>query len=248
MAPTSETVTISAFHPMSSGVLTVRSTWTPSTTRSVASTTRPGPGRVTAAASSPMPRSPSSIPPPKAANRTRRASMSRNSSLPGVIWAPRSLRRDPPPNWVCTPDLPSIVPGSIPLLLASHADSPHADQIPRGRRPALPAPGGQRHLHQTVRGQAPEQLLGSLRSGRRGPRRGPNLYLLSRRGRRRTHQQLAGPGRDARRADRPVPRLHEGTDHVRGPLLHGPPRFVHRPHRRTDHRLGLRGRVLSLIH
>ena len=43
--------------------------------------------------------------------------------------------------------------------------------------------------------------------------------------------------------DRAVPRLHAGPDHVRRPLLHGPARLAHRPHRRRDHRLALRGRV-----
>ena len=44
-------------------------------------------------------------------------------------------------------------------------------------------------------------------------------------------------------ADRPVQGLHAGPDHVRGALLDGPPRLDDRPHRRRDHRLGLRGRV-----
>ena len=36
---------------------------------------------------------------------------------------------------------------------------------------------------------------------------------------------------------------HEGPHHVRRPLLHGPARLGHRPHRRAAHRLGLRGRL-----
>ena len=63
-----------------------------------------------------------------------------------------------------------------------------------------------------------------------------------RRGRRRPEQQLARPGRDARRDDRAVHRRHAGPHHVRGAVLHGPARLAHRPHRRAAHRLGLRGR------
>ena len=47
--------TMSAFQPTSSGEHTAGSTWTPSTTRSMASAARPAPGRVATAASSPMP-------------------------------------------------------------------------------------------------------------------------------------------------------------------------------------------------
>ncbi len=61
-------------------------------------------------------------------------------------------------------------------------------------------------------------------------------------GRRRRHEQLAGPGRDEGTAHRPLHGLHEGPNHVRGPLLHGPARLPDRPHRRPAHRLRLRGR------
>ncbi len=116
-------------------------------------------------------------------------------------------------------------------------------RVGRGVRPPVPAAGGQRHLHQAVRRQAAQQLLGPFRPGRRGPRGGPHLHLLDPRVRRRADQQLAGPGRDARRPHRSVPGIDEGPDHVRGPLLDGTAGLLDRPHRRRDHRLGLRGRV-----
>jgi phosphoenolpyruvate carboxykinase (GTP) len=74
------------------------------------------------------------------------------------------------------------------------------------------------------------------------PRRGPHLHLLGHRGRRRSHEQLAGPGRDEGAPHRAVPGLDAGPHHVRGAVLHGPPRLAHRPHRRRAHRLRLRGR------
>ena len=49
--------------------------------------------------------------------------------------------------------------------------------------------------------QAPEQLPRLVRSQRRRARRGPHVHLLRARGRRRPDQQLARPGRDARRAE-----------------------------------------------
>ena len=113
----------------------------------------------------------------------------------------------------------------------------------RGVRPAVPAPGGQRHLHPAVRGQAARELLGPLGPRRRGPGRGPHLHLLEGRGRRRPHQQLARPRRDAGHAHRPVPGLDAGAHHVRRALLDGPVGLAHRPHRRRDHRLPLRGRL-----
>ena len=61
--------------------------------------------------------------------------------------------------------------------------------------------------------------------------------------RRRPHQQLARPRRDARDPEGPVHGLHAGPDDVRRALLHGPPRQPDRPHRRRAHRLGLRGRL-----
>ena len=115
-------------------------------------------------------------------------------------------------------------------------------RLRRGVRAPVPAARRRRHLHQARRGQAPEQLLGPLRPGRRRPRRGPHLHLLRERGRRRPDQQLARPGRDARRADAAVHRRDEGPHHVRRAVLHGPARLAHRPHRRAAHRLRLRRR------
>ena len=68
-------------------------------------------------------------------------------------------------------------------------------------------------------------------------------FICSRQGdRRRPDQQLARPGRDARSTlERPLRGRHEGPHHVRRPLLHGPARLGHRPHRRAADRLGLRG-------
>ena len=43
--------------------------------------------------------------------------------------------------------------------------------------------------------------------------------------------------------DESLRRVHAGPDDVRRPLLDGPARLAHRPHRRRDHRLALRGRV-----
>ena len=90
------------------------------------------------------------------------------------------------------------------------------------------------------RGQAPEQLLGALRPGRRRPRRGPHVHLLGHRGGRRAQQQLARPRRDARRAERAVHRRDEGPHDVRRAVLDGPARLADRPHRRAAHRLRLR--------
>ncbi len=107
----------------------------------------------------------------------------------------------------------------------------------------MPPPRRDRHLHPAVGGQASPLLLGPLRRRRRGPCRGPDLHLLEGRGRRRPHQQLARSRRDAGHPDRPLPGLDAGTDHVRRPLLDGPPGVAYRPHRRRDHRLALRGRL-----
>jgi phosphoenolpyruvate carboxykinase (GTP) len=46
----------------------------------------------------------------------------------------------------------------------------------------------------------PNSFLALQRPERRGPRRGPHLHLQRAQGRRRPHQQLDGPGRDARAA------------------------------------------------
>ena len=51
------------------------------------------------------------------------------------------------------------------------------------------------------------------------------------------------PAEMRERPDRSVRRLDARADHVRGALLDGPARLLDRPHRRGDHRLGLRRRV-----
>ncbi len=63
------------------------------------------------------------------------------------------------------------------------------------------------------------------------------------RDRRRAHQQLDGPRRDARHHDRPVPRLHARPHDVRGAVLHGPAGRRGPQARRGDHRLRVRRRV-----
>ncbi len=103
----------------------------------------------------------------------------------------------------------------------------------------VPATGRLRHLHQARRGEAPEQLLGTLRSGRCGPSRGPHLHLCGERGRRRPEQQLARSGRDARGDEAAVHGFDEGPHHVRRAVLDGSARLADRPHRRPAHRLGV---------
>ena len=61
--------------------------------------------------------------------------------------------------------------------------------------------------------------------------------------RRRSHQQLDGPGRDEGDHDRAVPRLHARPDDVRHPVLHGPARRGEADARRGDHRLRVRRRL-----
>ena len=78
---------------------------------------------------------------------------------------------------------------------------------------------------------------------RRRPGRGPHLHLLGRRGRRRSHQQLDGPGRDEVGHDRAVPRVHARPDDVRHPVLHGPGRGREPDVRRRAHRLRVRRRL-----
>ena len=51
------------------------------------------------------------------------------------------------------------------------------------------------------------------------------------------------PSRDAVPHDRPVPRLHARSHHVRGAVLHGPARCRGPQARRGDHRLGVRRRL-----
>ena len=113
----------------------------------------------------------------------------------------------------------------------------------RGVRPPVPGARRRRHVHQARRGQAPEQLLGPQRPGRRRPRRGPHVHLL-----RRT-QADAGPNnnwRDPAEMRAEMTALYTGCDEgphdVRRAVQHGPARLAHRPHRRAAHRLGLRRR------
>jgi hypothetical protein len=51
----------------------------------------------------------------------------------------------------------------------------------------------------STRAKRPNSYLARSDPVRRGPRRGPHLHLLRQQGRRRPHQQLGRPGRDARR-------------------------------------------------
>ncbi len=57
---------------------------------------------------------------------------------------------------------------------------PLVRRIGRGVRRAVPVARRQRNLHQALAGQAAEQLLRSLRSGRRRARRRPHVHLLRR--------------------------------------------------------------------
>ena len=109
-------------------------------------------------------------------------------------------------------------------------------------RPSVRRAGRVRDVHVARRGEAAEQLLGPLRSRRRGPGRGPHVHLLGGRARRRPDQQLAGSRRDAGRAHRAVHRRDARPHDVRRAVLDGPAGLPHRPHRRAAHGLRLRGR------
>ena len=88
-----------------------------------------------------------------------------------------------------------------------------------------------------------ELLPRAVRPVGRGARGVAHLHLFRARNRRRSHQQLDGPGRDARHHDRPVPRLHARPHHVRSAVLHGPARRRGPQARCRDHRLRVRRRV-----
>ncbi len=109
----------------------------------------------------------------------------------------------------------------------------------RGVRPPLPAARRPGHLHAPVGRQAPQQLLGTFRRPRRRPCGGPHLRRPGQGGGRRADEQLDRPARAARRALRPLQRVHAGPHDVRRPLLHGSPRVAHRPDRRRGDRLRL---------
>ena len=98
------------------------------------------------------------------------------------------------------------------------------------------------HVRSARPREAAELLLGRHRPVGRRPGRGPHVHLLRDRGRRRPHQQLEGPGGDARHPRRPLPGLHEGPHDVRGPVQHGPARLAALLHRRRGHRLAVRRR------
>ncbi len=70
-------------------------------------------------------------------------------------------------------------------------------------------------------GVAARPLPRPHRPERRRPRRGPHLHLLRARGGRRPHEQLARPGRDARRAARALRRLDARPHDVRRAVLDG---------------------------
>ena len=77
---------------------------------------------------------------------------------------------------------------------SSPTPSTGATARPRSTTQLCQRAGRRRHVHQARRGQAPQQLLGAQRPGRRRPRRGPHVHLLARCRRRRPDQQLARPG------------------------------------------------------
>ncbi len=116
-------------------------------------------------------------------------------------------------------------------------------RLRRGERAAVRAARGGGHLQEARREEEAELVPGAVRPVRRGARGVAHLHLFGARDRRRSHQQLDGPGRDARHHDRPVPRLHARTHDVRGAVLHGPARRRRSQARRGDHRLRVRRRV-----
>ena len=119
---------------------------------------------------------------------------------------------------------------------------PLVRRLAGGVRPALREMVDAGTFIRLERGAAPEQLPGPLRPERRGPRRGPHVHLLEDQGRRRSDEQLDGPGRDEGDPARAVRRLHGRAHDVRHPVQHGPARLADRPNRRADHRFALRRR------
>jgi hypothetical protein len=112
----------------------------------------------------------------------------------------------------------------------------------RGVRGAVRGARGLRNVPAARSHAAPRFVPGPQRSRRRRPGRGPHLHLLRARRRRRPHQQLARPCRDALRARRPLPRCDARPHHVRRAVLDGPVAVSDRAHRYRAHRLRLRRR------
>ena len=86
----------------------------------------------------------------------------------------------------------------------------------------------------------PRLLLGAFRPQRRRTGRGPHVHLLRARDRRRSHEQLEGPRRDAGDARPAVPGLHARPHDVRRAVQHGTARLAAVVHRRRDHRFAVR--------
>src|SRR5204863_389912 len=82
------------------------------------------------------------------------------------------------------------------------------------------------NLPEALRRQAAELLPGPVQPLGRGARRGPDLHLLAEGGGRGTDQQLERAGRDAGCPRQALHRLYARADHVRRPLLDGPPRLA----------------------
>ena len=96
------------------------------------------------------------------------------------------------------------------------------------------------HLHPPQPRPQAQLLLRRQRPHGRRARGGAHLHLLSRRTRRRPHQQLDGSGGDEGHPDGAVRRLHARPDDVRHPVRDGQPRRRPSDVRGRDHRLGVR--------
>ena len=111
----------------------------------------------------------------------------------------------------------------------------------RGERGADRQDAGRRHPAPAERGHPSRQLPAPFASGRRRPRRAPDLRVHDPPRGRRPEQPLDGPRRSACGDRCPVRRLHAGPHDVRHPVLHGADRFAALALRRGNHRLALRG-------